>query len=393
MNDTANTINTDILTKSVFYAPFSSLMLASLSAGFFTTFLTVYLSIIKASQFDIGMAQSGYYLGMLIGSLTTERQIVKLGHVRAYSVYISIAGTSILLLSLLKDNVAMWIVCRAILGYCLAGIYVVIEGWFLALSNTKNRGLVLTLYTAALYGSSAMGQFFLKLFDNTTDTPFIVSSIIWSLAVLPVLLTTKKIPTAKPVPKLNIRKIFANDKVANLGCIISGVTLSVIYSYGPSYAQIKQVDVSMMMFIIIMGGTLLPLLFGKISDMVDRRLVIVGFCLLSLPLFGLFPLWFDYNITRMLGNFIIGGCLFAIYPLCISRIIDNTAEDYILTATAGALFFYGIGATIGPTLFAAVVSVTTPKLFYPFLGFFATLLMLIMAKSYFASKIIANKSA
>ena len=373
--------------SSLFYAPFSSLALASLASGFFTTFVTIYLYIIKASAIHVGLAQSAYYFGMLVGSLTTERQISKLGHVRAYAVYITFAATFILELAFFKNHISMWILARFIIGYSLAGIYVVLEGWLLGLTNRSNRGTILTLYTTVLYAASAFGQFLIDLVDNKNDHPYILVSLIWCLAALPVLLTNKKIPAIKEVPKLKIITIFANDRISNLGCLIAGLALSVVYSYGPSYAQLKHIDVPTMMFTIVIGGTVLPIIFGKLSDLVDRRLIIIGLSVLSLPIFVSFFLWFGAPSLRLAANFIIGGCLFAIYPICISKIIDCTPEDYIMPATAVALFFYGIGATIGPIFFGALISLTTLKLFYPYLAVCSAALMLLMIRSIYSKQV------
>jgi MFS family permease len=138
-----------------------------------------------------------------------------------------------------------------------------------------------------------------------------------------------------------------------------------------------------MMFALVIGGTILPILFGRLSDLIDRRVIIIVISLLAIPIFLSFKLWFVHPNLRLIFNFIIGGCLFAIYPICISHIIDNTKEEYVLPATAVAILFYGIGATIGPMLFASIAAISSVKIFYPFMACFSAGLMLLMLKAVF----------
>jgi MFS family permease len=366
-----------------YYAPFAGLALASLSSGYFTTFTAVYLAMLSGYPLSIGMTQSAYYFGMLIGALITEKQISKIGHIRAFGVYITLATAFILALVFFKSHVLMWMLSRFVLGYSLSGIYVIVEGWLLGLSDRSNRGTILTLYTTVLYGFSSLGQFIIDWVDKKNDHPFIVVALIWCLSILPIFLNNKKIPPIIHAPKLKIKEIFANEPISNIGCLVSGLTLSVLYSYAPGYAEIENIDIPTMMFALVIGGTILPILFGRLSDLIDRRVIIIVISLLAIPIFLSFKLWFVHPNLRLIFNFIIGGCLFAIYPICISHIIDNTKEEYVLPATAVAILFYGIGATIGPMLFASIAAISSVKIFYPFMACFSAGLMLLMLKAVF----------
>ncbi len=345
-------------------APYLSLTICALSAGYFVTFVSIFLEGKHASALILSITHSAYYFGLLIGALFTEKQIIKIGHIRAYAVYVALIAISVLMLTYARSFDISWILCRFITGYCLAGIYVVIEGWFLALSEPKNRGVILTLYTMALYGANAFGQFLIDYIDHFSLEPYVFTAMVFAISMLPVLLTTKKIPEVKTVPKLAIKQISALAPYSTLGCLVSGLSLSVIYSFGPSYATSKNINVSSMMFAIIIGGTVLPVVFGKISDVIDRRLVMIGFSIVLIPVLLVSNLWMENKHVLWAINFFIGGCTFAIYPICISRLIDYTHEDYILSATAVALLFYGIGSSIGPIIASYIFKFTSIENFY-----------------------------
>ena len=63
----------------------------------------------------------------------------------------------------------------------------------------KNRGSVLSIYMVILYGSMGIGMFLLNFSRPENYQPFILVSIITSVALIPILLTKKKPPTFKKI--------------------------------------------------------------------------------------------------------------------------------------------------------------------------------------------------
>ena len=71
-------------------------------------------------------------------------------------------------------------------------IYTVAESWLNDRSSNKNRGSVLSIYMVILYGSMGVGMFLLNFSNPINYEPFILISIITSIALIPILLTKKK---------------------------------------------------------------------------------------------------------------------------------------------------------------------------------------------------------
>lgn len=70
-------------------------------------------------------------------------------------------------------------------------IYTVAESWLNDRSSNRNRGSVLSIYMVILYGSMGIGMFLLNFSSPANYEPFILISIITSVALIPILLTKK----------------------------------------------------------------------------------------------------------------------------------------------------------------------------------------------------------
>lgn len=117
--------------------------------------------------------------------------------------------------------------------------------------------------------------------------------------------------------------------------IIGGSLLGAIYTILPVF--LVRVDsthnmISVLMMTTILGGMLLQIPMGKLSDMMDRRRVILlagaGICLASVLICMLHGSYLMFSVII----FIFGGCAFVIYPLSISHASDFLDEGEILGA-------------------------------------------------------------
>jgi len=139
---------TQLLNKIL--APLASLFILMLGNGLFTTLLTVRMQLEHVSAWYIGIMQGAYYAGMVLGSFLCEKFIMRVGHIRAFAAFASVA-TALSIMQGMFINPILWIALRLVIGYCVAGLYIVIESWLLAGTTVKVRGKVLAIYMMALY--------------------------------------------------------------------------------------------------------------------------------------------------------------------------------------------------------------------------------------------------
>ena len=138
-----------------------------------------------------GFMMSGYFVGYFIGAITIPNLISRVGHIRVFAAFASLASLVILVHSVFV-NPYIWFILRVLTGVSMVCIYTVAESWLNDRSNNKNRGSVLSIYMVILYGTMGIGMFLLNFSSPDNYEPFILVSIITSLALIPILLTKKK---------------------------------------------------------------------------------------------------------------------------------------------------------------------------------------------------------
>lgn len=344
--------------KSVL-APLLSLFILILGNGMFNTLVSVRLDLDGASSWIIGTVSAAYYAGLVVGSFKIEPFISRVGHIRAFAAFAAMTAVICLLPGLWVNNL-VWILLRFIGGYCIAGLFIVIESWLLASSPAEVRGKVLSFYMITLYAAQGSGQFLLNLSNPQTLIPFCIATILVSLAIIPVSMTYQQSPSLPETSTLKFKKLYKASPTGVLGCFASGLILGAIYGLIPMYvssAGFSVKDISLTMGMIIFGGMLLQYPVGHLSDIFDRRLIIaiISGATAILSLLIIPALGFSKSLFMILA-FIFGGCTFTLYPICISHSCDYLESEDIVAATGGLLLSYGIGATLGPLIAPSLIS-------------------------------------
>ena len=111
-----------------------------------------------------GFMMSGYFIGYFIGAMTIPKLVSRVGHIRIFAAFASIASLVILIHAVFVSPF-VWFLLRVLTGISMVSIYTVAESWLNDRANNKNRGSVLSIYMVILYGSMGIGMFFLN-FSN-----------------------------------------------------------------------------------------------------------------------------------------------------------------------------------------------------------------------------------
>ena len=357
--------------KNILYSPLASLVFLVLSSAFFMTFITIQLNSTHTPESVIGYIHSAFYGGMLIGAIKSEELINRIGHIRAYSVFSSLTTISIILQGLFEHPVA-WVMFRFIAGFALAASYVIIESWLLAQSTKQNKGRILAIYMFCLYASQAGSQFLLDIVDVQTIQPFLLAAILSIMSIIPSSVTYMQAPEIETEQyKMSIAKYFSSAPLGFIGCSAAGLILSAIYGFLPSYAQDKNLSVSITVGLTIAGGFVLQWPIGKLSDMLDRSKVISAISFITIILCLLLMIIPTSTIITYVFCFCIGGLCFTIYPVCIAYVCDYFEQANIINITGVLLFSYGIGSVLGSTLVALLIEHYSASVIFAYIAFVA----------------------
>src|SRR3712207_4364140 len=168
----------------------------------------------------------------------------------------------------------------------MAGVFVCIESWLNDSATAESRGNVMAAYMSSLYSGQAVGQLLLNVEDRSGYLLFIIISIMLSLAVVPVALTRMAPAPLPEIAAMSVRRLYRASPLGIVGTVASGLILGSLFSLGPVFARAVGLDVSataLFMSTVIFGGVLLQWPLGRLSDVFDRRRVIL-FVLLAIVL-------------------------------------------------------------------------------------------------------------
>ena len=341
------------------FPPLLSMFILMNGVGLLGTFIPVRLEANHISPWDIGLITSAYYAGMVLGAFRNAHFILRVGHIRAYAAFASIIAVVVLSQGLFY-SLWYWVALRVTCGYCLSGLYIVVESWMLGKSTPKTRGQLLSLYMISLYGASALGQFLLNVFSIDTLIPFAIATIFSSLSVVPIAITKVGNPTIEEPSALTVFQLYKFSPTGIVACTCSGLILGSVLGLLPLYTQLTIDNVketSLIMFFLIVGGTALQYPVGHLSDKFDRRKMLIALCTVLFVIgFVIMLLSKDYLTLIYVLIFIFGGAAFAVYPVSISHTCDVLDQKDIISATQGLMLAYGLGAVVGPVLASATMS-------------------------------------
>ncbi len=133
--------------------------------------------------------------------------IASVGHIRVFAGLASTASTAVLVHSI-SVNPPTWVLMRFVFGFCFAGLYIVIESWLSEMSDPHNRGRTLAVYMIVSMSGLGIGQYLIALADPSTFRLFVLSSVLVSMALVPVTLAgTTKAPEIRLPDPVSIREL------------------------------------------------------------------------------------------------------------------------------------------------------------------------------------------
>ncbi|MBF8756730.1 MFS transporter [Pseudomonas guariconensis] len=340
-------------------APLLGLFIIALGNGFLSSLTTLRLGSAGESATMIGIVSSAYFIGLTLGAIFNDRLILRIGHIRAYTSFASLIAATILLQGLLYDT-TWWFVLRLINGWAAVGVFLVIESWLLLAGDPKIRGRLLALYMIAFYGAGVLAQATLGEVTGWGETaPFMVAGMLATLSVLPIVILPRVSPLLDQVEPLKPRQLLGIAPTGLVGCFGSGVAIAGIYALLPLYLQRIGLDVGEignMMAWVILGAMLLQYPVGRWSDRKDRQTVLVALaamCTLLSVVIVLLPA--DSQLLPAM-LFLLGGGVFAMYPVAVSSAADRAPADALVPMIQGLLLINSLGSSMAPLAISPVMN-------------------------------------
>jgi MFS family permease len=303
-----------------------------------------------ASSQAVGIVASAYYAGFLAGTLSADRVVISVGHARAFVVFAAL-GADTALLMIWSSDPWVWAMLRLVMGYQMAGLFLVAESWLNEKAAPATRGRVFGAYLLASFAGSVAGPLVLKATPGTSEL-FVVVGLALATALLPMALTHAANPVLGPRRSFSLRRLYAASPLGLVCCLASGLNNGAFYSLVPVFlarAGHSGTQVASFLSAVMVAALAVQYPVGMLADRFGRRPV----TLVALALGAAAAVLLGLAAHERILLVSLAGCLFAgvtapLYGLGSGQVNDYLARDEIVSAGGGLLFAWSLGAVIGP---------------------------------------------
>ena len=116
-----------------------------ISHGFQGNLLGIRATLENFNFIATGTMMSGYFVGYFVGANMIPKLVSKVGHIRVFAAFASMASLSSLVHALFVDPI-VWTLARFLTGFSMIGILIIVESWLNDRATNKTRGKVFSLY-------------------------------------------------------------------------------------------------------------------------------------------------------------------------------------------------------------------------------------------------------
>jgi len=236
------------------------------------------------------------------------------------------------------------------------------------------------------YFGLACGALLLNFDDPTSFKPFILVSILLSIALVPILLTKRPAPKFKKIGTLNLIELYKISPLGTVSSFCTGAIYSALFAMFAVYAtkiNFSLFEISILLFLTTIAGAFFQVPIGYLSDKYNRRIVIIlcnlfsaVFCLMLIFISGdklsnlnALHILLDINIFQNINLLtyagpsklyfftiitVYAGIALCVFSLNLAHTNDFVPKEKFVAAGGGLQFVFGLGAMGGP-LFCSIV--------------------------------------
>ena len=368
------------------WALFTGYFVLIIAHGFQGNLLGVRSVIEEFNFIATGAMMSGYFVGYFTGANTVPKLVGKVGHIRVFAAFASMASLSILIHAVFVDPI-VWTLARFITGFSLVGIFIVMESWLNERANNRTRGQLLSIYMFITLIGISLGTLLLNFSSPEKYEPFILVSLLLSFALIPILLTKRKAPKFKKLGYIDVKGLYRTSPLATVSMFCTGIIHSALFSLGAVYAATMNFtifEISLLLFLITIAGGVFQWPIGYYSDRSDRRIVII-FCTFFASIFAFLAItasgtslenmYLATNVGIDKIMFFIYVILYAgmaipIFTLNLAYVNDYIPKEKFVAAGGGMQIIFGMGTLIGPFLCSVLMNKFGTNGFFIHLLFF-----------------------
>lgn len=338
-----------------------SMALLHVATGGLAVVLPVAMAADQWSGLAIGAVAAAYAGGFMAGAIYAPRFIARVGHIRAFAASAGVAAAVTLVLGL-DTQALLWFLARFAFGCSTAVMFAVADSWIADVTPANRRGSVFSIYQIAGRAGLVIGPFLLAVPGMDLTRAFLLIGVFMALALVPITATRKDQPRAPRPVIIMPNKLIQIAPAAAASVFAAGMVNSGLLAFVPIWAEglglpegetltsgMALGAAPLVMAAIYVAAMASQWPAGKLSDRMDRRLVIAGLAGTAGAITLLLMVFVDPGLT--LGLILIalwGGTALIHYGIGVAHANDRAEPEDLPGLASSLLLTWAIGSVIGP---------------------------------------------
>jgi MFS family permease len=262
----------------------------------------------------------------MMGAMIATMLFARVGHIRVYAACAAIFSATTLALHF-TDSVWAWGLARMVAGVAVALLFAAVESWLSFSVNAQSRGEVMSVYMVLTKGALAIGPFLAFNYQPLSAEPWMIAAAITALSMVPICFTSTAQPDPPKAQPPALVEQFATAPAAVISSFGAGLVNGGVLALAPIYAAQHYGPNAAAEFYsaAFVGSLLLQWPAGRLSDRMDRRLVIAALAAIAAISSFALALWSGTltNAWAITLFFIWGAGALSFYGIAVAHMADR----------------------------------------------------------------------
>lgn len=359
----------------------AAITILQLAQGLIAVYLPLAMNADRLDGGAIGFVGAMYSAGFMAGAWYGPTLLARVGHIRVFAAAAATVTATTLMLAAANDAIS-WGLLRGVMGFAVAFVFVSVDSWMSISVARDDRGGVMGVYQVLTKAALTLGPFLAFGAIPGATVPLMIAGALQAMAIVPISLTSRAQPAPPMAQPLALREQYDVAPAAVTASFFAGFVNAGMMSVAPLFALEHFGPEQAKTFYAagFLGSLLLQWPAGKLSDRMDRRLVIAGLAgIAALAAFALALFGHQLTFAATAALFAIwgaGGLSF--YGIAVAHMADRAEPGRIAQAAAGLLFVWAAGSIAGPLLFGQAVRLGGGAAMFWFAGVLSAALVFFM---------------
>lgn len=337
---------------------YATLVLAVSVSGVSQGLLMSLLAIILEKEGVPSSINSGnalwLYIGMLIVTPFLEKPVRRYGYKPVIITGMLIVAVSTILFPL-WNALIFWMALRFLIGVGDSLLHFATQTWIVSTAAEHERGRKISFYGFSYGIGFAVGPLGINLLELHLWAPFVALLLFYLLVFVFVQRLTNEIPILEGKSEANgaigrYRQVLVLSWFAFLPAMLFGYLESSLNNNFPVYALkagISQQWISLLLPSFLIGGLIMQIPLGILSDRIGRKQILIAVILLGGIGFAFVPFLMGHVWGLLLLFIAIGGLVGSTFSLGLAYMADLLPMGLVPTGNIFSTVVFGTGSLLG----------------------------------------------